>query len=92
MILCCCLEGDLVGCKQHNNSVHINIKFILEYLEKYIVYQHNSVHNIYFVIYSGLNSHWCSQIGTRRVHSNVVYQEYISDRNHLHMNATQVML
>ena len=29
-------------------------------------------------------------IGTRRVHANQVYQEYISDRNHLHMNATQV--
>lgn len=28
--------------------------------------------------------------GTRRVHANVVYQEYISDRNHLHMNSTQV--
>ncbi|KAJ3048265.1 hypothetical protein HK097_010733 [Rhizophlyctis rosea] len=26
--------------------------------------------------------------GTRRVHANLVYQEYISDRNHLHMNAT----
>ncbi|KAI9013254.1 domain of Kin17 curved DNA-binding protein-domain-containing protein [Gaertneriomyces semiglobifer] len=27
--------------------------------------------------------------GTRRVHANLVYQEYISDRTHLHMNATQ---
>ncbi|TPX69309.1 hypothetical protein SpCBS45565_g02566 [Spizellomyces sp. 'palustris'] len=26
--------------------------------------------------------------GTRRVHANLVYQEYISDRQHLHMNAT----
>jgi len=29
------------------------------------------------------------QFGTKRVHANRVYQEYISDRNHLHMNATQ---
>ena len=27
--------------------------------------------------------------GTRRVHANVVYQEYISDKQHLHMNATK---
>ncbi|KAJ3036879.1 hypothetical protein HDV00_002222 [Rhizophlyctis rosea] len=26
--------------------------------------------------------------GTRRVHANLVYQEYISDRTHIHMNAT----
>ncbi|KAI8815779.1 domain of Kin17 curved DNA-binding protein-domain-containing protein [Fimicolochytrium jonesii] len=26
--------------------------------------------------------------GTRRVHANLVYQEYISDREHIHMNAT----
>ena len=31
-------------------------------------------------------------LGTRRVHSNVVYQEFISDRNHLHMNSTQVCI
>ncbi|GIY49967.1 hypothetical protein CDAR_184011 [Caerostris darwini] len=29
------------------------------------------------------------RFGTKRVHANQVYQEYISDRNHLHMNATQ---
>lgn len=29
------------------------------------------------------------RFGTRRVHANQVYQEYIADRNHLHMNATQ---
>ncbi|VVC38445.1 Zinc finger C2H2-type,DNA/RNA-binding protein Kin17, conserved domain [Cinara cedri] len=29
------------------------------------------------------------QFGTKRVKANKVYQEYISDRNHLHMNATQ---
>lgn len=28
------------------------------------------------------------QFGTKRVHCNVVYQEYIKDRNHVHMNAT----
>ncbi|KAJ3238637.1 hypothetical protein HDU77_011479, partial [Chytriomyces hyalinus] len=26
--------------------------------------------------------------GTKRVHANVVYQEYIADRNHVHMNST----
>ncbi|KAJ3205171.1 DNA/RNA-binding protein kin17 [Entophlyctis luteolus] len=26
--------------------------------------------------------------GTKRVHANVVYQEYIQDKNHIHMNAT----
>ena len=28
--------------------------------------------------------------GTRRVHANEVYQEYIKDKNHYHMNATRV--
>jgi hypothetical protein len=27
--------------------------------------------------------------GTRRVHANEVYQEYIKDKNHYHMNATR---
>ncbi|KAI9592316.1 domain of Kin17 curved DNA-binding protein-domain-containing protein [Syncephalis fuscata] len=30
-----------------------------------------------------------SRYNTRRVHSNVVYQEYISDKNHVHMNSTR---
>ncbi|ESO11689.1 hypothetical protein HELRODRAFT_71298 [Helobdella robusta] len=29
------------------------------------------------------------RFGTKRVHGNVVYQEYIADRHHVHMNATQ---
>lgn len=29
------------------------------------------------------------RFGTKRVHCNIVYQEYIQDRHHLHMNATQ---
>ena len=29
------------------------------------------------------------QFGTKRVHCNNVYQDYISQRNHIHMNATQ---
>eukprot|EP00112_Aurelia_sp_Birch-Aquarium-sp1_P001576 Seg1172.1 transcript_id=Seg1172.1/GoldUCD/mRNA.D3Y31 product="DNA/RNA-binding protein KIN17" protein_id=Seg1172.1/GoldUCD/D3Y31 len=29
------------------------------------------------------------QWGTKRVHCNIVYQEYINDRQHTHMNATQ---
>ncbi|PIK35253.1 putative DNA/RNA-binding protein KIN17, partial [Apostichopus japonicus] len=29
------------------------------------------------------------RFGTRRVHSNVVYNEYISDRDHTHMNSTK---
>ncbi|XP_018326794.1 DNA/RNA-binding protein KIN17 [Agrilus planipennis] len=29
------------------------------------------------------------QFGTKRVNANRVYQEYISDRNHLHMNSTR---
>ena len=28
--------------------------------------------------------------GTRRVNANEVYQEYIKDKNHYHMNATRV--
>ncbi len=27
--------------------------------------------------------------GTKRIHANVVYQDYISDREHIHMNSTQ---
>lgn len=29
------------------------------------------------------------RFGTKRVHANQVYQEYIADRNHVHMNGTQ---
>jgi DNA/RNA-binding protein KIN17 len=29
------------------------------------------------------------RFGTKRVHANIVYQEYINDRNHIHMNATR---
>ncbi|GFT72061.1 hypothetical protein TNCV_2715311 [Trichonephila clavipes] len=29
------------------------------------------------------------RFGTKIIHANQVYQEYIADRNHLHMNATQ---
>ncbi|CAI9722006.1 RNA-binding KIN17-like [Octopus vulgaris] len=29
------------------------------------------------------------RFGTKRVHANIVYQEYITDRHHIHMNSTQ---
>ena len=29
------------------------------------------------------------RFGTKRVHANIVYQEYINDRNHIHMNSTK---
>lgn len=29
------------------------------------------------------------RFGTKRVHNNIVYNEYISDREHVHMNSTQ---
>ena len=29
------------------------------------------------------------RFGTKRVHCNIVYQEYISERDHVHMNSTQ---
>lgn len=29
------------------------------------------------------------RFGTKRVHGNVVYQEYIANKEHTHMNATQ---
>lgn len=29
------------------------------------------------------------RFGTKRVHNNIVYNEYISDREHIHMNSTQ---
>ena len=27
--------------------------------------------------------------GTKRVHNNIIYNEYIGDREHVHMNSTQ---
>lgn len=30
-----------------------------------------------------------SPSGTKRVHNNIIYNEYISDRQHIHMNATR---
>ena len=29
------------------------------------------------------------RFGTKRVHANIVYQEYINDKDHIHMNATK---
>ena len=29
------------------------------------------------------------RFGTKRVHANIVYQEYIADKEHTHMNSTQ---
>jgi hypothetical protein len=29
------------------------------------------------------------RFNTKRVHANIVYQEYINDRNHIHMNSTR---
>ena len=37
---------------------------------------------------SQLNVHIIS--GTRRVHCNIIYNEYIQNKEHIHMNATRV--
>ena len=29
------------------------------------------------------------RFGTKRVHANIVYQEYIANKEHMHMNSTQ---
>ena len=29
------------------------------------------------------------RFGTKRVHANIVYQEYINDKDHIHMNSTR---
>ncbi|KAJ8384553.1 hypothetical protein AAFF_G00200860 [Aldrovandia affinis] len=36
-----------------------------------------------------LISSWTTSLRTKRVHNNIVYNEYISDREHIHMNSTQ---
>lgn len=36
-----------------------------------------------------LGSFLFSSAGTKRVHNNIIYNEYISDRQHIHMNATR---
>ena len=36
-----------------------------------------------------LTCHFCL-LGTRRVHCNVIYNEYIQNKEHIHMNATRV--
>jgi DNA/RNA-binding protein KIN17 len=38
---------------------------------------------------SVLSSDFASRFGTKRVRANQVYQEYISDKSHLHMNSTR---
>ena len=39
----------------------------------------------------GVLSLFCTSVlGARRVRANEVYQEYIKDKNHYHMNATRV--
>ncbi|XP_005993942.1 DNA/RNA-binding protein KIN17 isoform X2 [Latimeria chalumnae] len=36
-----------------------------------------------------LSNSWTTSQSTKRVHNNVVYNEYISNRDHVHMNSTQ---
>lgn len=44
-----------------------------------------------FIISSSAQGQQCPNffLGTKRVHNNIVYNEYISHREHIHMNATQ---
>ena len=46
---------------------------------RFFHYLVHTVHDIYIFV-----------TGTRRVRANEVYQEYIKDKNHYHMNATRV--
>ena len=39
--------------------------------------------------YCKKTDHICSVLGTKRVHNNIIYNEYINDREHVHMNSTQ---
>ena len=41
------------------------------------------------IFYGGARPHGLIRFGTKRVLANRVYQEYISDKSHLHMNATR---
>lgn len=43
---------------------------------------------LFVVVAVGLTAESC-RFGTKRVRANQVYQEYIADKNHLHMNATR---
>ena len=59
--------------------------FLLSLIWARLLGDSSSVDNLFFLV-----THFILLIGTRRVRANQVYQEYISDRDHTHMNATQV--
>lgn len=87
----------------YNNRIVFSIELSLVLFEVYSKVMPNFIENYYYIyeISQGwplilnmlsLNSEQLLIFffaGTKRVGANVVYQEYISDREHLHMNSTQ---
>lgn len=51
--------------------------------------QYSLLHFIALVHYIMPISLFCLPEGTKRVHNNIIYNEYISHREHVHMNSTQ---
>ncbi|XP_045392103.1 DNA/RNA-binding protein KIN17 isoform X5 [Lemur catta] len=49
----------------------------------------NLIRDNYYWLQKILSSLWIIFQSTKRVHNNIVYNEYISHREHIHMNATQ---
>lgn len=72
------------GFKMHTSSEshHRQLLLVAENPNKFVDSFSNEFHNAFMDLLS-------RRYGTKRVKCNVVYQEYISDKNHLHMNSTK---
>jgi DNA/RNA-binding protein KIN17 len=86
-----------IYCKYLNGSLSLSFftrEFRNDFLEllrrrfgSHLKYYGNNNFIIVWVFSGSTVSHFVS--GTKRVHNNIVYNEYISHREHIHMNATQ---
>uniref|UniRef100_A0A0V0GAD9 DNA/RNA-binding protein Kin17 WH-like domain-containing protein n=1 Tax=Triatoma dimidiata TaxID=72491 RepID=A0A0V0GAD9_TRIDM len=77
-----CRDENGFKCHMTSESHHRQLLLFSENQDKYLSYFSKEFANGYLELLR-------RQFGTKRVHANRVYQEYISDRHHLHMNSTQ---
>lgn len=77
-----CRDENGFKCHMTSESHHRQLLLFSDNQDKYLSYFSKEFSNGYLELLR-------RQFGTKRVHANRVYQEYISDRHHLHMNSTQ---
>ncbi|KAK9500863.1 hypothetical protein O3M35_002040 [Rhynocoris fuscipes] len=77
-----CRDENGFKCHMTSESHHRQLLLFSDNQDKYLSYFSKEFSNGYLELLR-------RQFGTKRVHANRVYQDYIADRHHLHMNSTQ---